>query len=365
MPPTAGRTHVTDARRAARASTTCSSSRRERRAHEQRRCRLAARASTSRPTSRWSTDAESRAAAARLLRGLDARAPPTRARTPAGGTTPRSWRRSCGCRHEAARLLGVRQLRRVCARHAHGAHASRRCWTSCASWRARRAPRRAAEFAELEAFAGRKLEAWDVGFYAERLQRERYSVSQEELRPYFPLPRVLAGAVRGRREAVRRAHPRAQRRAGVASGRALLRDRRAPRGAPLGSFYLDAYARPNKRSGAWMDECVGRKRLATGSRAAGGLPGVQFLPPGERAPGAAHARRRGDAVPRVRARPASPAHARRLPEHRRHQRRGLGRGGAAEPVPGELRLASARCCSRISGHFAQRRAAAGRDSRRG
>jgi oligopeptidase A len=49
------------------------------------------------------------------------------------------------------------------------------------------------EFEELEAFAGRRLEAWDVGFYAERLQRERYAVSQEELRPYFPLPRVLTG----------------------------------------------------------------------------------------------------------------------------------------------------------------------------
>src|SRR5207302_414189 len=49
------------------------------------------------------------------------------------------------------------------------------------------------EFAELEAFAGRSLAAWDVGFYAERLQRTRYSVSQEELRPYFPLPRVLIG----------------------------------------------------------------------------------------------------------------------------------------------------------------------------
>jgi oligopeptidase A len=49
------------------------------------------------------------------------------------------------------------------------------------------------EFEELEAFAGRKLNAWDVGFYAERMQRERYSISQEELRPYFPLPHVLNG----------------------------------------------------------------------------------------------------------------------------------------------------------------------------
>ena len=50
----------------------------------------------------------------------------------------------------------------------------------------RRAPAAArARFAELAAFAGHPLAAWDVGFYAERLQPSRYSVSQEELRPYF------------------------------------------------------------------------------------------------------------------------------------------------------------------------------------
>ena len=44
------------------------------------------------------------------------------------------------------------------------------------------------EYAELQAFAGVPLEAWDVAFYAERLQRSRFSVSQEELRPWFALP---------------------------------------------------------------------------------------------------------------------------------------------------------------------------------
>ena len=135
----------------------------------------------------------------------------------------------------------------------------------------------------------------------------------------------------------------------VACGRALLRDRGSAAGEPLGSFYLDAYARPNKRSGAWMDECVGRKRLGLGRGAPGRLPGVQFPAAGRRPAGAADARRRGDAVPRVRPRPASPADARRLPEPRRHQRRRLGRGRAAEPVPGELRLAPRRCCSRSPG----------------
>ena len=54
-------------------------------------------------------------------------------------------------------------------------------------------PAGAAEFAELEQFAGRKLNAWDVTFYSERLQQSRYSVTQEELRDYLPLPRVLEG----------------------------------------------------------------------------------------------------------------------------------------------------------------------------
>jgi oligopeptidase A len=135
------------------------------------------------------------------------------------------------------------------------------------------------EFAALEAFAGRELAPWDVGFYAERLQRERYSVSQEELRPYFPLPRVLAGlfAVAERLFAVR-----IRERSGVALWHPDVRffEIESGAGAPLGSFYLDAYARPNKRSGAWMDECIGRKRLASGSALPVAYLVTNFLPPG-------------------------------------------------------------------------------------
>jgi oligopeptidase A len=140
-----------------------------------------------------------------------------------------------------------------------------------------------AEFAELEEFAGRPLAAWDVGFYGERLQRARFSVSQEELRPYFPLPRVLAGLFEmaeqlfGVRIGEQHGAPvwHADVRYFSISGAA---------GEPIGSFYLDAYARTNKRSGAWMDECVGRKRLASGAAQPVAYLVCNFLPPGAQRP---------------------------------------------------------------------------------
>ncbi|MBV8784668.1 MAG: M3 family metallopeptidase, partial [Gammaproteobacteria bacterium] len=139
------------------------------------------------------------------------------------------------------------------------------------------------EFAELEGFAGRPLQAWDVGFYAERLQRERYSVSQEELRPYFPLPRVLDGLfeVAERLFGIRiRERPDAA----VWHPDARLFDIVTARGEPVGSFYLDAYAREHKRSGAWMDECIGRKRLASGAALPVAYLVCNFLPPGANRP---------------------------------------------------------------------------------
>jgi len=139
------------------------------------------------------------------------------------------------------------------------------------------------EFAELEAFAGTKLAAWDVAFHSERLKRERLAVSEEELRPYFPLPLVLHGlfavaqqlyGVRiEERKGVEVYHPDVQ-----------FFDILGTDGQPRGGFYLDLYARPKKRGGAWMDECLGRIDIA-GTRA---LPIAylvcNFTPPGGERP---------------------------------------------------------------------------------
>jgi oligopeptidase A len=119
-------------------------------------------------------------------------------------------------------------------------------------------PAAAREFAELEAFAGRRLNAWDVGYYAEKMQAKLFSISQEELRPYFALPRVLAGlfAVAERLFGVKIVE-----RSGVPVWHEDARffEIRDGGGKILAGFYLDACARPKKRAGAWMDDCVGRK----------------------------------------------------------------------------------------------------------
>jgi oligopeptidase A len=185
-------------------------------------------------------------------------------------------------RHEAARLLDFGNYAEyaLATRMAHSVQEVTAFLHELAG-AARGAARK--EFAQLEDFAARKLPAWDVGFYAERLQREHYAVSQEQLRPYFPLPRVLTGLFEV-----------AQRLFGVR----IRESRDAPLwhpdvrffaidgagGEPIGSFYLDAYARPNKRGGAWMDECVGRKHLPSGAALPVAYLVCNFLPPGSEHP---------------------------------------------------------------------------------
>jgi oligopeptidase A len=122
----------------------------------------------------------------------------------------------------------------------------------------------AKEFAELEQFAGRKLNAWDVTFYSERLQQQRYCVSQEELREYLPLPRILDALFE---VAQKLFEVRIRERPGVAVWHPDVRyfEVHSPQGGAVASFYLDAYARAHKRSGAWMDDCIGRKALNGGT----------------------------------------------------------------------------------------------------
>lgn len=134
------------------------------------------------------------------------------------------------------------------------------------------------EFDELTKFAGRELNAWDVAYYAERLKRERFDLSEEALRPYFPLPRVLAGmfAVAEKLYGVKIAE-----RTGVDIYHPDVHfyDILNADGSRRGSFFVDLYARSKKRGGAWMDECVGRKRLGGATSLPVAYLVCNFMPP--------------------------------------------------------------------------------------
>jgi oligopeptidase A len=117
------------------------------------------------------------------------------------------------------------------------------------------------ELVELTEFAGHPLEAWDINFYSESLMQRRFTVSQEELRVYFPLPRVLDGLF----TTVERLFGitlRENRAASKWHADVRYFDLYDSHGSSLGGVYLDLYARPHKRSGAWMHDCIGRKRLS-------------------------------------------------------------------------------------------------------
>jgi len=108
-----------------------------------------------------------------------------------------------------------------------------------------------------EEFGIRKLQAWDVAYYSEKLKQKEYGISQEELKPYFPADKVIHGLFKivhklyaidiVQIEGVDVWHPDV-----------LFYEIKDKQGNIRGQFYLDLYARANKRGGAWMDECISR-----------------------------------------------------------------------------------------------------------
>ena len=133
---------------------------------------------------------------------------------------------------------------------------------------ARARPFAVRELTELQAFVSEHhrstlLEAWDIPYYSEKLRQHRYQFSQEDLRPYFPVDQVIAGMF----EIVERLYGlRFAQRNDVDTWHEDVRfyEIRDVNDGLRGCFYLDLYARPHKRGGAWMEECISRKRLATG-----------------------------------------------------------------------------------------------------
>ncbi|MDQ3797010.1 MAG: oligopeptidase A [Pseudomonadota bacterium] len=124
------------------------------------------------------------------------------------------------------------------------------------------------ELADLRSFAAAELgitdlQPWDIAYVSEKLRQRRYALSQEDLRPYFPVDRVLAGLF----GLVQRLYGfNIEQRNGVDTWHPDVRFYQITdaNGAVRGQFYLDLYAREHKRGGAWMDECVNRMRTESG-----------------------------------------------------------------------------------------------------
>jgi oligopeptidase A len=125
------------------------------------------------------------------------------------------------------------------------------------------------EWNELCAFAQQEgleatLQAWDIGYYSEKLMHQRYQINEEDLRPYFPMDQALSGLFEvvkrlynihiNERTDVNTWHPDV-RFFEIYDAQKTLR----------GQFYLDPYARSHKRDGAWMDDYRQRWRRLDGS----------------------------------------------------------------------------------------------------
>lgn len=117
-------------------------------------------------------------------------------------------------------------------------------------------------FAKAE-FGQSDLQAWDLPYYSEKLKQNRYAISDEELRPYFPENKVVSGLF----EVVHRLFGLTiKEKADIDTWHKDVKFFEVfDKNQQLrGSFYLDLYARAKKRGGAWMDDCVGRRALANG-----------------------------------------------------------------------------------------------------
>ncbi len=185
-------------------------------------------------------------------------------------------------RHEQAQLLGFenyaeRSLARKMAR------STEEVLTFLHDLAARSRPQAQRELDELAAFAAaqhgvERLEPWDIAYYSEKLRQHRYSITQEEIKPYFPETRVVPGMfeVVGRLygvsfhevEGIDTWHPDVK-----------FYEIRDHDGSLRGQFYFDLYARQNKRGGAWMDDCQSRMKTRTVEQIPVAYMTCNFTPP--------------------------------------------------------------------------------------
>ncbi len=169
-------------------------------------------------------------------------------------------------RHELAQLLGFASYAEY-SLEPKMAESPRQVLQFLADLAARAKPFAERDLVELKQFAHdelglAELQAWDLAYAAEKLRIARYAFSDQEIKQYFPETTVLPGMFRVvetlygisiQPDTAPTWHPDVR-----------FFSMRDGTGNLLGQFYLDLYARPTKRGGAWMDDAITRRMTVGG-----------------------------------------------------------------------------------------------------
>lgn len=127
------------------------------------------------------------------------------------------------------------------------------------------------------------IKPWDIAFLSEQLKQQRFNFSDEDVRPYFPLPQVFSGLF----ALVEQLYGICI--TSIDAGKYWHEDVRCfqiskPQGQAVGYFYTDLYAREHKRSGAWMAECINRFVYPPHCQLPVAFLSCNFRPPGKPQP---------------------------------------------------------------------------------
>ncbi len=168
-------------------------------------------------------------------------------------------------RHEEALLLGYKNFVEL-SLVTKMVHDPQKVLTFLQDLIARVKPVAEREFQQLQEFAKSyngqaDLAAWDIAYYSEKLQQNRYHISREMLRPYFSVPQVIQGMfdLVARLYSIKIVEKKAENTWHPDVHFYEITDNQ---GRAKGFFYIDLFARQNKRSGAWMADYCSRFRLS-------------------------------------------------------------------------------------------------------
>jgi len=170
-------------------------------------------------------------------------------------------------RHEKAQLLGFANYAELSVA-TKMAESTQHVITFLSDLSQRAHPQAEEEFKRLQTFAKKhynmtELAPWDIAYLSEKKMQTYYAISQEELRPFFPLYKVMDGLFtvinRLYGMTLEQVHTVDIWHSDVTCYRILDSEQTV-----RGYIYMDLFARPHKRGGAWMDSCQGRRKLTNG-----------------------------------------------------------------------------------------------------